>query len=153
MRWVSPNTNSTSPWSHAVQRHVHPARVSPFFLFSFVSFSVFFFFFFSFVHAWGFVKRHAEGELRGCVLGGWTDRKKSKSNAVNGPRQIRLLSADQIAGTPGKRGDQTKDGVVRVALDDDHVQAVEALAQNGHDAGGDLAKIGILRRQCPLERV
>ena len=50
----------------------------------------------------------------------------------------------QLPGTTGKRRNEAQDWVVRVALDDVHVQGVQALAHNVQDAGCDFTEVIVL---------
>jgi hypothetical protein len=48
------------------------------------------------------------------------------------------------ARTTGQGDDHAEERVLRVAVDDFHVQAVQALAQDLHDSRGDVAHFGVL---------
>lgn len=83
---------------------------------------------------------------------GRMESSKTKTTRSKSQGPIQSLTVDQLTRTAGERGDQAKNVVVRVVLNNCHVQAVEALAQNTHDAGGDFSKIGILYRQKPVRQ-
>lgn len=50
----------------------------------------------------------------------------------------------QLVDPTSQRGDQAENRVLRVALDGHHVQGVQALAENGHDARSNSAQFRIL---------
>lgn len=59
---------------------------------------------------------------------------------------------DQFAGTTSKGRNESQNGIVWVALNDVHVQVVQALTHDVEDARGDFAEIGVLVEMLEIIR-
>ena len=51
----------------------------------------------------------------------------------------------ELASAPGQRRNQSKNGIMRVPLNDGHVQIVQTLTEDIHDMGCDFAHVGVLQ--------